>query len=68
MRSRLFWRRSAAVAGTYVSAALGFGATVVALHVFSRETFGRYALVLAATAIAVKRSAIETNRKKARTS
>src|SRR2546423_308987 len=50
MRSRLFWRRSAAVAGTYVSAALGFGATVVALHVFSRETFGRYALVLAATA------------------
>src|SRR5205807_370208 len=50
MRSRLFWRRSAAVAGTYASAALGFGATVVALHVFSRETFGRYALVLAATA------------------
>src|ERR671939_1637200 len=49
MRSRLFWRRSAAVAGTYASAALGFGATVVALHVFSTETFGRYALVLAAT-------------------
>lgn len=50
MRSRLFWRRSAAAAGTYASAALGFGATVVALHVFSTETFGRYALVLAATA------------------
>src|SRR5213080_5277531 len=50
MRSRLFWRRSAAAAGTYASAALGFGATVVALHVFSRETFGLYALVLAATA------------------
>src|SRR5947208_15573885 len=50
MRSRLFWRRSAAVAGTYASAGLGFGATVVALHVFSRETFGLYALVLAATA------------------
>jgi O-antigen/teichoic acid export membrane protein len=49
MRSRLFWRRSAAAAGTYASAALGFGATVVALHVFSTETFGRYALVLAAT-------------------
>src|SRR5918911_5093767 len=49
MRSRLFWRRSAAVAGTYASAALGFGATVVALHVFSTQTFGRYALVLAAT-------------------
>src|SRR5919205_2459444 len=50
MRSRLFWRRTAAAAGTYASAALGFGATVVALHVFSTETFGRYALVLAATA------------------
>jgi O-antigen/teichoic acid export membrane protein len=50
MRPRLFWRRSAAAAGTYASAALGFGATVVALHVFSTETFGRYALVLAATA------------------
>jgi O-antigen/teichoic acid export membrane protein len=50
MRSRLFWRRSAAVAGTYASAALGFGATVVALHVFSTETFGLYALVLAMTA------------------
>jgi O-antigen/teichoic acid export membrane protein len=50
MGSRLFWRRSAAAAGTYASAALGFGATVVALHVFSTETFGRYALVLAATA------------------
>src|ERR671933_2122207 len=50
MRSRLFWRRAAAAAGTYASAALGFGATVVALHVFSTETFGRYALVLAATA------------------
>ena len=52
MRSRLFWRRSAAAAGTYASAALGFGATIVALHVFSTETFGRYALVMAATALA----------------
>ncbi len=50
MGSGLFWRRSAAAAGTYASAALGFLATVVALHVFSTETFGRYALVLAATA------------------
>src|SRR3989454_2701733 len=50
MASGLFWRRSAAAAGTYASAALGFLATVVALHVFSTETFGRYALVLAATA------------------
>jgi O-antigen/teichoic acid export membrane protein len=52
MRSRLFWRRSAAAAGTYASAALGFLGTVVALHVFSTETFGRYALVMAATAFA----------------
>src|SRR3954462_5896096 len=52
MRSRLFWRRSAAAAGTYASAALGFGATVVALHVFSTDTFALYALVLAATALA----------------
>src|SRR5262249_25311058 len=50
MRSRLFWRRAAAAAGTYASAALGFGATVVALHVFSTDTFGTYALVLAMTA------------------
>src|SRR3954467_12437401 len=50
MRSRLFWRRSAAAAGTYASAVLGFGATVVALHVFSTEVFGLYALVLAMTA------------------
>jgi O-antigen/teichoic acid export membrane protein len=51
MRSRLFWRRSAAAAGTYASAALGFGATtVIAAHVFSTETFGLFALVLAATA------------------
>jgi O-antigen/teichoic acid export membrane protein len=50
MRSRLFWRRSAAAAGTYASAALGFLGTVVALHVFSTETFGLYALVMAATA------------------
>src|ERR671931_2666574 len=50
MRSRLLWRRSAAAAGTYASAALGFLGTVVALHVFSTATFGRYALVLAATA------------------
>src|ERR671936_2188751 len=50
MRSRLFWRRSASAPGTYASAALGFLGTVVALHVFSTATFGRYALVLAATA------------------
>src|SRR5919197_4310552 len=49
MRSRLFWRRSAAAAGTYSSAVLGFLGTVVAAHVFSVHTFGLYAIVLAAT-------------------
>jgi len=49
MRSRLFWRRSAAAAGTYSSAVLGFLGTVVAAHVFSTHTFGLYAIVLAAT-------------------
>jgi O-antigen/teichoic acid export membrane protein len=49
MRSRLFLRRSAAAAGLYSSAALGFLGTVVAAHLFSRDTLGRYALVLAAT-------------------
>jgi O-antigen/teichoic acid export membrane protein len=49
MRSRLFWRRSAAAAGTYASAVLGFLGTVVAAHVFSTRTFGLYAIVLAAT-------------------
>src|ERR671936_1181860 len=48
MRSRLFWRRSAAAAGIYSSAVLGFAGTVVALHLFSTHTFGLYALVLAA--------------------
>ena len=47
MRSRLFWRRSVAAAGTYSSAVLGFLGTVIALHVFSTHTFGLYALVLA---------------------
>src|ERR671935_581045 len=48
MRKRLFWRRSAAAAGIYSSAVLGFLGTVVALHIFSTHTFGLYALVLAA--------------------
>jgi len=48
MRSRLFWRRSAAAAGTYASAVFGFLGTVVAAHVFSVHTFGLYAIVLAA--------------------
>jgi O-antigen/teichoic acid export membrane protein len=48
MRSRLFWRRSAAAAGTYASAVFGFLATIVAAHQFSTRTFGLYAIVLAA--------------------
>ncbi|TMK71167.1 MAG: lipopolysaccharide biosynthesis protein [Actinobacteria bacterium] len=49
MRSRLFWRRSAAAAGTYSSAVLGFLGTIVAAHIFSRHTFGLFAIVVAAT-------------------
>jgi O-antigen/teichoic acid export membrane protein len=49
MRSRLLLRRAGAAAGIYSSAALGFAATIVAAHVFSRHTFGLYAIVLAAT-------------------
>jgi O-antigen/teichoic acid export membrane protein len=49
MRSRLFWRRSAAAAGTYSSAVLGFLGTIVAAHIFSKETFGLFAIVVAAT-------------------
>src|ERR671925_705263 len=49
MRSRLFWRRSAAAAGIYASAILGFLGTVIAAHVFSTRVLGLYALVLAAT-------------------
>jgi O-antigen/teichoic acid export membrane protein len=49
MRSRLFWRRSAAAAGTYSSAVLGFLGTIIAAHIFSRHTFGLFAVVVAAT-------------------
>jgi O-antigen/teichoic acid export membrane protein len=49
MRSRLLLRRAGAAAGIYSSAALGFLATIIAAHLFSRHTFGLYAIVLAAT-------------------
>jgi O-antigen/teichoic acid export membrane protein len=49
MRSRLLLRRAGAAAGIYSSAALGFLATIVAAHLFSRHTFGLYAIVIAAT-------------------
>jgi O-antigen/teichoic acid export membrane protein len=49
MRSRLFWRRSAAAAGIYASVVLGFLGTVIAAHRFSTHVLGLYALVIAAT-------------------
>jgi len=49
MRTRLFWRRSAAAAGIYASAVLGFLGTVIAAHAFSTRVLGLYALVIAAT-------------------
>jgi O-antigen/teichoic acid export membrane protein len=51
MSSRLFWRRSAAAAGIYASAVLGFLGTVIAAHAFSTRVLGLYALVVAATGL-----------------
>src|SRR5947209_17753233 len=48
MRSRLFWRRSAAAAGIYASVVLGFFGTVIAAHAFSTRVLGLYAIVIAA--------------------
>src|SRR5207247_2273262 len=49
MRSRLFWRRSAAAAGIYASVVLGFLATVIVAHAFTTRVLGLYAIVIAAT-------------------
>lgn len=49
MRSRLFWRRSAAAAGIYASVVLGFLGTVIVAHAFSTRLLGLYAIVIAAT-------------------
>ena len=49
MRSRLFWRRSAAAAGIYASVVLGFFGTVIAAHAFTTRVLGLYAIVIAAT-------------------
>ena len=49
MRSRLFWRRSAAAAGIYASVVLGFFGTVIVAHAFSTHELGLYAIVIAAT-------------------
>src|SRR2546430_13112705 len=49
MRSRLFWRRSAAAAGIYASVVLGFFGTVIVAHAFTTRVLGLYAIVIAAT-------------------
>jgi O-antigen/teichoic acid export membrane protein len=49
MRSRLFWRRSAAAAGIYASVVLGFFGTVIVAHAFTTRLLGLYAIVIAAT-------------------
>jgi O-antigen/teichoic acid export membrane protein len=48
MRSRLFWRRSSTALGIYLSALLGFAATIVAARTLGVESFGRFAIVMAA--------------------
>ena len=48
MRSRLFWRRSSTALGIYLSALLGFAATLVAASALGLDDFGRFALVMAA--------------------
>ena len=49
MRSRLFWRRSAAAAGIYASVVVGFFGTVIVAHAFTTRVLGLYAIVIAAT-------------------
>jgi O-antigen/teichoic acid export membrane protein len=51
MRSRLILRRSAAAAGIYLSAALGFLATIVAARMLGVRDFGLFAIVFAATGL-----------------
>ncbi|HUG56101.1 MAG TPA: oligosaccharide flippase family protein [Candidatus Limnocylindrales bacterium] len=50
MRFRLFWRRSATAAGVYVSAALGFAATVAAARLLGPRDFGVFAIAIATAA------------------
>jgi O-antigen/teichoic acid export membrane protein len=47
MRSRLFWRRSSTALGIYLSALLGFAATIVAARRLGLTDFGVFALVMA---------------------
>src|SRR5262252_6746006 len=51
MRSPVFWRRSSAAAGVYVSALLGFLGSVVAVRELGIAAFGRLAIVLAAAGL-----------------
>jgi O-antigen/teichoic acid export membrane protein len=49
MRSPVFWRRSAAAGGVYLSALLGFAGSIVAVRELGIYSFGLLSLVLAAT-------------------
>lgn len=49
MRSPVFWRRSSAAAGVYLSALLGFLGSIVAVRELGIYSFGLLSLVLAAT-------------------
>ena len=51
MRSRVLWRRSATAFGVYGSAALGFGATIVAARELSKDDFARFALAFGTTTL-----------------
>jgi O-antigen/teichoic acid export membrane protein len=50
MGQRLLARRAATAGGIYLSVLLGFLGTVVAARTFSKDVFGLFAIVLAATA------------------
>jgi O-antigen/teichoic acid export membrane protein len=51
MASRLVWRRSATALGIYASTALGVLGSLVAANIFGPSDFGRFALVVATTAL-----------------
>jgi len=51
MASRLVWRRSATALGSYASTALGVLGSLVAANILGPTDFGRFALVVATTAL-----------------
>jgi O-antigen/teichoic acid export membrane protein len=51
MPSRLVWRRSATAVGIYASTALGVLGTLVAANILGPTDFGRFAVVVATTAL-----------------